>query len=265
MYEYFGSAKPNADMQQRIELVVTDFTKHYDGSRPSKLVTDDIKGFERIMERFEPSTRFKKMQLLKRVFEFGYAKKYLQENPFAFYRLPRVPKSKKIRLDAAERAAIENYSFQSDRLNQVRDMFLFQYNTGFSYADLSCFNQQYVVRSGGLLYLSGTRAKPPHEAFYLPFNKTAQRIADKYNYRLPVISNQKYNTYLKEIADIVSIHKNLTTHVARRTFSQIMIDAGYSGESVALMMGHEDFKTTQQYYGTISEARVEREREKLAA
>jgi site-specific recombinase XerD len=65
---------------------------------------------------------------------------------------------------------------------------------------------------------------------------------------LPVLSNQKMNAYLKEIADLCSIHKNLTFHLARHTFATtVTLSNGVSMESVSKMLGHKNLKTTQHY------------------
>jgi site-specific recombinase XerD len=80
---------------------------------------------------------------------------------------------------------------------------------------------------------------------------------------LPVLSNQKMNAYLKEIADLSGITKNLTTHLARHTFATtVTLNNGASIESVSRMLGHSDIKTTQ-IYAKITDTKVSQEMEKL--
>jgi len=91
----------------------------------------------------------------------------------------------------------------------------------------------------------------------LPLYPAAESILDKHHYTLPVFSNQKYNAYLKEIAEIIGIEKNLTTHVGRKTFTNNMINEQvFSLDTVARMLGHTNAKTTIAYYGSVSENRL---------
>jgi len=65
---------------------------------------------------------------------------------------------------------------------------------------------------------------------------------------LPVLSNQKMNSYLKEIADVCGIEKELTYHIARHTFATtVTLNNGVSIESVSKMLDHRNIKTTQHY------------------
>ncbi len=68
------------------------------------------------------------------------------------------------------------------------------------------------------------------------------------NKLLPVLSNQKMNAYIKEIADLCGIHKNFTFHLARHTFATtVTLSNGVPIESVSKMLGHKSLKTTQHY------------------
>lgn len=107
------------------------------------------------------------------------------------------------------------------------------------------------------------RAKNEEESV-LPYFPDAKVIVEKYlkvnltglTLNLPVITNQKYNSYLKEIAAICGFSVNLTTHISRKTFGTIALNQGYSIESVSRMLGHTDIKTTQKHYATILKIRV---------
>ena len=62
------------------------------------------------------------------------------------------------------------------------------------------------------------------------------------------MSNQKLNGYLKEMADICGIEKNLTFHLARHTFATtVTLSNGVPIESVSKMLGHTKISTTQIY------------------
>jgi integrase len=141
---------------------------------------------------------------------------------------------------------------------------VFQCYTGFAYKDIFAFHRGIVTESKGVKYLDGKREKNG-KPYYLPFFSEAQRIAEKYDYNFQNRSNQKYNSYLKEIADLCEIDKNLTSHVGRKTFAQRMVDVGYSAETISKMMGHVSFDMTQKHYARISEKRIENEYWKIQA
>ncbi|MCG8309901.1 MAG: DUF3435 domain-containing protein [Cytophagales bacterium] len=82
----------------------------------------------------------------------------------------------------------------------------------------------------------------------------------KYNNELPKISNQKYNSYLKEIADIVGIEKHLTTHVARKTFGMLLLnDYDVPLETVSVILGHSSIATTQHHYTKVLQKKIARD------
>ena len=71
---------------------------------------------------------------------------------------------------------------------------------------------------------------------------------------LPVISNQRINAYLKELATLAKIYKNLTFHAARHTFATtVTLSNGTPIETVSSMLGHRNFKTTQIYAKVVQE------------
>jgi len=67
------------------------------------------------------------------------------------------------------------------------------------------------------------------------------------NHLIPVNSNTKYNAYLKELADICGITRELNTHLARHTFADMMLNNGVPLEDVSKMLGHANIRTTQKY------------------
>lgn len=98
----------------------------------------------------------------------------------------------------------------------------------------------------------------------LPFMPEAKEICMKYcittlqgkKLVIPVITNQKYNAYLKEIGEIQGFKITLSTHVGRKTFGTIALNKGYSIETVSKMLGHNNIKTTQQHYTVVLKKRI---------
>lgn len=99
-------------------------------------------------------------------------------------------------------------------LDKVRDLFIFQCFTGLSYVDLEHFSKENILVKDGWKEIHGNRIKTgvKYLGVFLP---EAETIAEKYNYKLPVISNQKYNLYLRLMLDHVEITKKVTTHCLR--------------------------------------------------
>jgi site-specific recombinase XerD len=134
----------------------------------------------------------------------------------------------------------------NDRLACVKDLFLFQIFTGMAYADMMSFDKSYISKLDGYRVIRSNRQKTD-ENFISLFLPDAERIADKYGYSLPKISNQKYNDYLKLLAAGAGIDKNLTSHVARHTYATYLLNKGIPIETVSRAMGHSNIKMTQHY------------------
>lgn len=235
------------------------------GNNIYSIMPENLRGAANEMDKtMSKATVVKKMEYVKRIFVYAFNRGYISRNPFAGFKLGAMPRLVHIQLTPQELSALELRHLPDGRLARVRDLFVFQCYTGLAFGDLCAFKPDMLSVRDGVTYLCGTRLKTGN-GYMLPFHKKAAAIADKYNYALPVLTNQKYNAYLKEIADLCGIQKKLTTHVGRKTFSQRMIDEGYTAESVSYMMGHASFNMTQKHYGRIGELRIEKEVLKMAS
>ena len=96
------------------------------------------------------------------------------------------------------------------------------------------------------MYLKKQRTKTG-VIYIIPLSSTAIEILERYDYSLPIISNQRYNSYLQEIAEICGIGKNLTSHIARHTAATLLLNSGISIDVVAKILGHSNTKMTQHY------------------
>lgn len=133
------------------------------------------------------------------------------------------------------------------KLDRVRDLFVFSAYTSLAYADVMAFNyKQDVVEEDGQYYIDGKRTKTGSE-FYTPILGPAMDVLRKYDYKLPKISNQKANDYLKLIQEKLGLRHKLTFHIARHSFATLAITYGVPIEVVAQMLGHKNVKTTQIY------------------
>lgn len=146
--------------------------------------------------------------------------------------------------------------FTIPRLEVVRDIFVFCCMTGLAFSDVQHLTPQHIIRSvNGEYWIRKPREKTDNMC-NIPLLEIPLAIIEKYRSRpecmkedviLPVPSNQRMNSYLKEIADICGIMKPLTTHIARHTFACLAVANKVSMESIAKMLGHSDIRTTKIY------------------
>lgn len=130
---------------------------------------------------------------------------------------------------------------------RVRDLFIFAAYTGLAYCDVHDFNfKRMTEKINDLYYIDGSRLKTGSN-FFTPILAPAMEVLKKYNYKLPIISNQKANDYLHLIESRLCINKPMTFHVARHSFATLALNHDVPIEKVARMLGHKDIKTTQVY------------------
>ena len=156
------------------------------------------------------------------------------------------------------------------RLDAVRDIFLFSVFTGLSYIDIKNLTVNHIQQQHDGSYWLITERQKTGNSVELPLLQVPLKILDKYEDErdglnlFPVMSNQKMNSYLKELADICGINKRLTYHVARHSFStSVMLDHGVSMETLSRVLGHSNIKTTQ-IYAKVTNKKVSNEMNVLA-
>ena len=151
-----------------------------------------------------------------------------------------------------------------DKLDRVRDLFIFAAYTGMAYADVQRFNfKEMTHKIGRLYYIDSERLKTGTE-FYTPILKPAMEVLKKYDYKLPRITNQKANDYLHVIEVQCGFKKSLTFHLARHSFATLALAHDVPIEDISRMLGHSDIKTTQ-IYCKILKTTVQRHSEALAS
>lgn len=143
-------------------------------------------------------------------------------------------------------------------LDRVRDLFIFMAYTGLAYCDMAMFNYDTMTEEhSDYCYIDGSRMKTGSK-FFTPILPPAMSVLKKYNYKLPIISNQKINDYCHIIQADLKINKSITCHIARHSFATLMLTYGISMEKVQRMLGHKNITTTQ-IYGKILKSNVERD------
>jgi len=193
---------------------------------------------------------------LKKIILECIKKGWLVKDPFASFKTNRKEVIREA-LTKGELQAISKKDFGNDRLNHVKDIFLFSCYTGLAYVDVYKLRRSDIVTGvDNGRWIITTRQKTD-SATRLPLLPVASEIMDRYKNHpkcvnkgliLPVLTNQKMNSYLKEIADTCKISKNLTFHIARHTFATtVTLSNGVPIETVSKMLGHKSLKQTQHY------------------
>ena len=224
-----------------------------------------IVGFEDFLRSYVPksgqskignNTAMKHIKRLRRMGTLAYRMKWIERDPFVNFKM-KIEKKERGFLTDFELLSIEDLSSSIERLMVVKDLFVFSCYTGISYVDIVQLNEDNIVMGiDGSPWIMAERVKTG-APFKIPLLPKAAILIDKYkdHYRtndtsnlLPKLSNQKLNSYLKEIADLCGIKKNLTFHMARHTFATtVTLSNGVPIETVSKLLGHTKLSTTQIY------------------
>lgn len=198
----------------------------------------------------------------KKIMRIAAANNLVNKDPFHHWKAKWKKVERDILTEPELRSLIEQ-EFDIPRLDQIRDIFVFSCFTGLAYIDVKKLSANHIVIGmDGNRWIKINRSKTDSRSV-VPLLPTSEEILSKYKEHpltsdngllLPVISNQKTNAFLKEIATVCKIQKNLTFHLARHTFATtVTLANGVPIESVSKMLGHQSLKTTQIYAKVIDE------------
>ncbi|GGW93413.1 site-specific recombinase XerD [Salegentibacter mishustinae] len=206
------------------------------------------------------NSALKYLAYLKKIVRIAVANGWLEKDPFYNFKQKRQVIDREF-LTKEEIIKIMEKTFTIQRMEQVRDAFLFSCYTGCSYSDIKKLTKQNIIKGiDGSQWLKFKRTKT-RSLSSVPLLTVPEELIKKYEdfdnpkgTLLPVLSNQKTNGYLKEIADLCEIQKKLTFHVARHTFATtVTLSNGVPIESVSKMLGHRSIKITQHYAKVLDE------------
>lgn len=194
-------------------------------------------------QTYESTTSAAMMTKLKTTIIYALDNDRIQVNPFSGIKINKKTKPVEF-LTEEEVNRIKAKKLHSDRLERVRDLFLFQCYTGLAYADMALLKKEdFLLNKMGQTYIKKNRQKTNVE-FTTVLLPEAMAIVEKSDFDLPILSNQKYNSYLKEIADLCGITKPMHTHIGRHTAATFLLNKGLSIEVVAKILGHNDTRIT---------------------
>ncbi len=239
-----------------------------------KLDYEFITGFDYFLKskkNCSHNTATKYIVNFKKIVRIAYANQWIDRDPFFHWSASWKQKEREF-LAHEELESMLKQEFEFERLDTVRDMFLFCCYTGLAFADIEKLTKDDLVKDiKGNKWIK-TKRKKTKVLSSIPLLSIPEAIIDKYKEHprviekktlLPVYTNQRTNSYLKEIATACKIKKTLTTHLARHTFATtVTLSNGVPIESVSKMLGHTSLKTTQ-IYAKVLDSKISDDMEKL--
>ena len=234
------------DTIQKYQFVFQDFLSY----APEELVdikTETIQGFFSFLKgKYEASTASVKMAKIRTLMKYAFDNGKILTYPFNSVKIPRKAKSVEF-LTEEEIDQIRRKKMPNERLERIKDCFIFECYTGIAYVDIKNLKKSdFKTNEEGQIYIKKKRNKTGID-FLVVLIEDALIIAKKYDFKIPVLTNQKYNSYLKELADLCNIKKPLHSHIARHTCACLLLNRGMSVEVVAKVLGHSTIKHTQHY------------------
>lgn len=182
---------------------------------------------------------------------------YLQRNPYRWLKIEKEKSRGGLGkyLTMEELARIRALRPSTDSLCRVRDLFLFQTYTCLSYSDLATFDANKIIMINKHPCYTSSRAKTSKTFTFLILPQ-AMEILERYGRKLPIISNVKYNEYLKALALMADIDKPISSHWARHTGATFLLNEGLSMEIVSKVLGHSSTKITREVYAKLLDETV---------
>lgn len=275
----------NSSMEQKLHK---DTMKHYRTTQKylnqflsEKHKTDDIYlqnlnyafiiDFEHYLKSYQPTdhqrkisnnTAMKHLQRLRKMVTMAFHLEWIDRDPFVRFKSSFEKREREF-LTNEELLSLEEFFSSVNRLNIVRDLFVFSCYTGISFIDMNKLTKGNIVKGIDGNDWIVTKREKTKSPVKIPLLNQARILIEKYqdnprviasNSLLPKFSNQKINSYLKEIADLCGIKKNLTFHMARHTFATIVtLSNGVPIETVSKLLGHTKIATTQIYAKVIEQ------------
>lgn len=231
------------------------------------LVISDFEIYLRTVANLKVNSSTKTLKFFKTVVKHAQRTGFIIHDPFMNHHFQTEYVDRGFLTDEEIKCIMEK-EFPTARLEAVRDIFIFSCFCGLAYIDVVNLTQDNIVTLNGKRWIMTTRQKTKVLSNILLLDIPAM-IIEKYRGRtkdgklLPILSNQKMNSYLKEIGDVCGIKKNLTYHLARHTFATMILSKGVPIESVSKMLGHTNIRTTQ-VYARITNKKIEEDMLALA-
>ena len=221
---------------------------------------DDFDYYLKTEKNHRQVTVNKEIQRLRTPIKRAISEGYLDRDPFILYKSKTVRKEV-VFLSTEELKTFEEALLPQKRLAVIKDLFVFCCYTGLGYNEMANLEKKNIQKGFDGVYWIQMQREKTQRQISIPLLPKAQEMIDKYvnesNLLFPLLSNQKFNSYLKEIAILTKIEKRITHHTARRTFaSTVLLYNDVPMEIVSELLGHSSIVITQESYGKIVQKKV---------
>ena len=253
------------ESRRKVALFITKFYKRKDVKLKDldlKFIKD-LEYFFKIELKLKQATVYRSIQRVKKIIQFAVGENYLKKDPFHLYKNKKY-KTVIVYLTDEELKRLEKHTFNQVRLQQVKDLFIFCCYTGLAYTEMSNLESKHIIKGfDGNLWIEMIRQKT-EKKIAIPLLPQAIELLEKYGEgitkvfkKFPPISNQKFNSYLKEISVVIDIDKKLTHHIARKTFATtVLLYNDIPMEIVSELLGHSKMSITQDHYGKVVQKKL---------
>ena len=258
-YEFMADkVKAFMQHQKRSDIRLKDLTVNF---------IIDFDHYLRTQDNNQHNTAVKYCHNLKRIVNVAVLKGLIPANPFNSFKTV-YKDTQQVYLDERELDMIRSVPLPKEKHRMARDLFLFQANTGLAYTDLSALKSEDISVTDGRQWIVKPRQKSDVVAT-IPILDEAARLIAKYlederrgEYLFPTISIQKYNQALGEIGEMAGLHKQISSHVGRRTFGNVALAKGVSLNVISKILGHSNTIITQRIYAHTTQLIINKEMEK---
>ena len=248
------------DSQERYERFLREFIKwgkikHFEDITDSNIIIFD----EYLKEkRLKPYSKWNNYHRFLNSFILdAISAGYINKNPYRWVNIEKDKTSKSLNKCIAYEGMkkMMDAEMPTQSLERVRDLFVFQTYTCLSYTDLKDFDVSRITVINDMQVYIGTRRKTKQQ-FTIPLQEEALKVLYKYNNTLPIISNVKYNEYLKVVAQVCGIDKPISSHWARHTGATLLLNRGIPMNIVSRICGHSSIKITEKTYAKLFDETV---------
>lgn len=241
LYKYKKSRERVADYLQSIDktdIKLKDITPSF------------IEGYQNYcLKTLKTNTTNKQLKMLKKILSFAVKERLLEVNPFQMTLKEEKLDYHTLTIDDVK--YLLSVEITDKRIASIRDLFVFQSMTGLSYADMASLSMD-DIKDDVII----KRRKKTDVQFVIPVLPIAKTILEKYDYKLPIISNQKYNQYLKVLGDVCKMPMSLHSHLARHSYACILLNSGVDMKTISKTLGHSSMRTTERIYAEMSNKTV---------
>lgn len=207
------------------------------------LFVEEFKNY--CLKTLNVNTTNKELKMLKKILSLAVDEGIIKTSPF---KLTISDEKKKYDVvDYTTIMAMYDKKINDVRIEQIRDIFIFQCFTGMAYIDLTNFSKENIVNDTIYIHRKKTNVQS-----VIPVLDITKEILIKYDYQLPLISNQKYNMYLKVLGDYFNLDINLHSHLARHSFACMLLNKGVDLKTISRALGHTTIKITESVYAQMS-------------